>query len=161
MNPGADPFFIDPDDWFAVLCQGFAADKQGRFDLRQVVNQVKFETPPATSGITPHAHLKALLAIGWSRGFGNFSVKVDLRDTDGSVLWTWNQQPSMAVGPGQSPGAVFVIQVDQWFREPGVYYFNITREPSTTPARRVAFEVTPTPRAPLPPETIPEPPPGQ
>lgn len=145
-EPDVDPFFIDPDEWFAVLCHGFSVDQQGRFDIRQVFNQVKLEVPPSEIGLPPHAHVQAFLVVGWSRGLGSFTAKVALEDTDGHVLWTWEQEPRFALGPGERAGAVFVVQIDRWFTEAGVYYFSITRSPGGGPPRRVAFEVTPTPR---------------
>lgn len=137
-----NPFSVAmvPRLWFGVLCNGVGRDEAGRITLQQVFNQVKYETPPAGTGVAPFAHLNAILAIGFSEGLGQFDAELDLRDIDDRVLWkkpdgAW----SFALGPGEANAAVLVEQVEYWFTEPGRYLFEIRLSP--TEAHQILFEV--------------------
>lgn len=136
-----DPFTLAPRLWFGVLCHGVGTDAQGRITLQNVINQVAFLKPPEGAGVPAHAHLNALLAVGFSEGFGHFDVEVDLIDIDDNVLW---QRPegkwSFSLGPGEKGAAVLAEPVNQWITQPGKFYFRLRLAP-TGEVHLIQFEV--------------------
>ena len=114
-----DPFLIEPELWYGVLCEEVRMDQHQRLDLVRVFNRIHTQTPPKSSGIPPFAHLQAALVVGLSHGVGNFEATVRLENVDGHVLWERPERWAFSVGPGDAPAAILAEPVDQWFREPG------------------------------------------
>lgn len=137
--PDQDPFLIPPEIWFGVLCEGVRADTQKRIDVQRVFSRYSMrESPGRDSG--PFAHMRAILAAGFSYGVGEFSVEIELHDVDGKVLWARPEPWTFTVGPGSSSGAVLAEPVEYFFTEPGHYYYALRVTPPGT-VHRVRFEV--------------------
>jgi hypothetical protein len=136
-----DPFVLEPQVWFAVLCHGVNIDPVGRINLQAVFNQAAFFVPSVESGIQPHAHIQAVLALGFTGGEGRFETEIDLRDMDDRVLW---QRPNgkwvFEVGLGQRPSALLAEQINVWLATPGRYHFWIRLHPGQV-QHRIPFEV--------------------
>ena len=139
-----DPFLIEPELWYGVLCEEVRMDQHQRLDLVRVFNRVYIQVPPESSGIRPFAHLQAALVVGLSHGVGNFEATVRLEDVDGHVLWERPERWEFSVGPGDAPAAILAEPVDEWFREAGSYYYVVRLSPGSGEFR-IRFEVAPEP----------------
>lgn len=135
-----DPFLIAPELWFAVLCEGVRFDQRKRIDLRRVFSRLSIGQPPGWD-LGPFAHLRAVLAVGYSYGVGEFSADISLQDVDGHVLWNRPKPWVFRVGPGDSTGVVLAEPVEYVFREPGNYYFVLRLTPPGSAEHRVRLEV--------------------
>jgi hypothetical protein len=130
--PGApDPFLIPPELWFAVLCEEVGFDAQKRLNLARVFSRVHVGAPPGRDG-PPFAHLRGILAVGFSAGVGEFRVDVELRNVDEQVLWRRAEPWIFRVGPGDASGAMVAEQVEYFFTELGNYYFALRLRPPGT-----------------------------
>lgn len=119
-------------------------DQHQRLDLVRVFNRVYTQSPPGASGIPPFAHLQAALVVGLSHGLGNFAATVRLENVDGHVLWERPEAWEFSVGPGDASAAILAEPIDEWFREPGSYYYVVRLSPGSAEFR-IRFEVSPAP----------------
>ncbi len=142
--PHDDPFLIEPELWYGVLCEEVRLDQHQRIDLVRVFNRVHLQSPPRSSGIQAFAHLQAMLVVGLSHGVGSFAASVRLENVDGHVLWERPQSWEFAVGPGDAPAAMLVEPLDYWFSEPGSFYYVVRLSPGSREFR-IRFEVAPGP----------------
>jgi hypothetical protein len=134
-----DPFLIQPEIWFAVLCESVGWDDSKRIDLKRVFNRTYFTRPPDDAGIPPHAHLKSILAVGLSAGVGDFSGTIHIENVDGQVLQRFpNAVWTFRMGPGETMGATFFASVEHWFTEEGVYFVVVTVQPG---AQRIPVRI--------------------
>lgn len=145
--PDPDPFLIQPGLWFGVLCETLATDEKGRIKLERVFNTFTMEQPPRDLGIKPFAHFRAILAVGFSHGVGEFSAAIELQNVDGRVLWQTPEPWTFRVGPGETAAAIHAQGVEHWFTEAGNYYYVVRLSPGDA-EHRVRFEVLPPPVAP-------------
>ena len=124
-----DPFLVEPDLWFGVLCEGVEVDPQKRISLVKVFNTWYLEEPPPQADIPPYALVRCVLALGFSHGVGDFEAVVSLRDVEDRVLWTRPEPWRFRVGPGEANAAILADQVEHWIREVGNYYYVVTLTP--------------------------------
>lgn len=144
-----DPFLIQPEIWFAVLCEEVQVDDQQRFDLRRVFNRWFIGHPPASTGLAPFAHVKAILAVGLSAGVGSFSGTVEIQDVDGRVLFKPDVSWPIRMGPGETMGTTLFAQIEWWFQEIGNYFYVVRLEPGGQDVR-VRLEIAERPPSPGP-----------
>ena len=117
-----DPFLIDPELWFALLCEGFRRDESSRFTFERVVSQFRLQKPPEGSGIPAHAHVRAFLAVGLIGGMGEFVADVSLENPDSVVVWAREEPWTMRL-TGGARSAILLHQFEEWITEPGTYRF--------------------------------------
>lgn len=117
-----DPMTIDPEVWFALICEGVQRDNQGRISFTNVVSQFRLQKPPEGSGVPPHVHVRGLLMVGLMGGFGDFVADVTLETADDAELWRLAEPWKFSMGGGAN-GSVLTGQIDQWLTEPGTYRF--------------------------------------
>jgi len=100
-----DPFKIEPQLWFGVLCHGVQVDQLGQITIQAVFNQVAYFTPPQQTEVPPNAFLNGLLTVGFTGGLGHFEAVVEIRDIDDITLWQRPEPWVFDIGPGQ-PSAI-------------------------------------------------------
>ena len=144
--PEQDPFLIQPEVWFAVLCERASHDAEKRIQLINVFNRWYMDRPPEASGIRPHAHVRADLAVGVSAGLGEFTGNIEIQDVDGRVLSSAPAIWRFAMGPGETMGATLFANVDHWFSEIGNYFFIVRLQPGGLEVR-VRLEIAERPDA--------------
>ena len=140
QSDGPEPYLLAPRLWFGLLCEQFTRDERGRLDFQRVFNQVAYETPADSTGIPPHGDLNGILAIGYQRGLGDFTLRISLHDADGHQLERGPEPIPFTLGPG-ADGIVLAANVRHWLRQPGQYYFALRLEPGPR-EDQIPFEVS-------------------
>jgi hypothetical protein len=150
-DDATDLFLIQPEVWFAVLCEEANIDAEKRIDLRRVFNRWYIDRPPGALGIPPNAHVRAILAIGVSAGVGEFAGTIEIQDVDGRVLFaTEGAVWKFAMGPGEAMGSTMLAQLEYWFRETGNYFYVVRLEPGGQEIRvRLEIADRPVPDTPV------------
>lgn len=125
-----NPFIFPPDLWFGLLCHAIGRDETGHINLLGIFNKVFFYDPPEASGVTPHAAVNGILAIGFSGGLGHFEATIELRNADGHTVWRRAEPWPFDLGPGEQGGAILAEQVRHWLTQLGQYHYYVRLEPS-------------------------------
>ena len=125
-----------------MLCERVDIDQASKkLSLHGVFNRWWIDVPPEETGISPHASVKAVLAVGVSAGVGLFHGTAEIQDADGRALHRLERVKwELALGPGETMGATLIAQVDWWFKEPGNFFYVVKLEPGSQEIR-VRLEV--------------------